>query len=113
MAQEIKRVRNATDTATVTTVEINSVTATTLLSANPRRMYARVYLDPTSDNIAYVREYPSATDNDKHGDVLVRDTVSNNSIFKGSYSTMPDNVFTGEISAISESGTFNLYVIEG
>lgn len=108
------RNRNATNTTTTTTVEINSVTATTILAANPNRLWARVSLSFGTTSIeAMVREYPAADDNIKQGEIIVRHTSSNDSLFKPVYTTLGDNVYTGELSAISMAGTFNLHITEG
>lgn len=113
MALMIGREQNTTDSVTVTTVTINSVTATTLLAANPKRIYAKVSLDSgTNDEEAFIREYAAATDNIQRGELLARITSGNDNLFKSLYATMPDNVYTGEISAISAAGTFDVHVIE-
>jgi len=105
---------NTNDTPTTTTVLINSVTATTLLAANPKRLWIRVSMDSGITNEqAFVREYPAATDNTKHGELLIRDISSNHSLFKPCYFSMPDNIFTGELSAIAITGSFNLHITEG
>ena len=114
MTKSIKRVINTTDEPTTTTVSINSVTATVIAPANPRRMYVRISMDEgVDDNEAFIREYPAGDDNLKRGILLIRDTSSNHSIIRLNYATLPDNVYTGEISAISLFGTFNLHVTEG
>ena len=114
MAKKIGSNRNVTDETTTATVTINSVTATTILAANADRMYARISLDSGSTNTeCFVREYAAATDNNKAGEILVRITSGNDNLYKPMYSTMADNVYTGEISAIAVAGTFDLHIIEG
>ena len=105
---------NIQDAPTVTTVTINSVTATTISASNPDRRVLEVYLAPgITDVDAIIRPYAAATDNIKHGAVLTRRTASNDALFKSEYKMSELTVFTSEYSAISVSGTFDLYIIEG
>lgn len=105
---------NVTDETVTTTVTINSVTATKLVDANPDRLYLRISLDSgTADLEAFIREYPAADDNIKHGEILVRSTSGNNSLFKPLYETGPGYVYTGEISALAVLGSFDLHIMEG
>ena len=68
---------NTTDETVTTTVTVNSVTAVTLLAANPDRLYARISLDSGVANTeAFIREYPAAADNIKHGELLIREKDS-------------------------------------
>ena len=114
MTQSTQRIRNTTDETTTTTVTINSLTATTILAANPKRMYARISLDSGLANTeAFVREYPAGDDNIKHGELLMREISANHSLFKPLYVTLTDNVYTGELSAISMAGSFDLHITEG
>ena len=114
MTRMTGRTQNTQDTSTTTTVTINSVTATTILAANSERLYARVSLDSgLADNQCFIREYAAATDNNKAGELLIRITGGNDSLLKSLYTTFPDNVYTGEISAIAVSGSFDLHIIEG
>jgi len=104
---------NTIDNVTITTVEVNSSTATKLLSANPNRIYAKVSLDFGTSNVqCMVREYAAATDNIKKGEVLTRITSGNDNLYSSMYKTMPDNPYVGEISAITDSGTFDVHIIE-
>jgi len=105
---------NTNDEVVTTTVTINSVTATTLAADNPNRLWIRISLDSgTTDIEAFIREYPATDDNIKHGEILVRSTSGNNSLFKPLYETDPDNVYTGEISALAVLGSFDLHIMEG
>lgn len=112
--KRIGRNINTTDTVATTSVTINSVTATTLLAANPNRLWAKVSLAAgTLDQQAYIRDYAAATDNIKKGEVIARVTSGNNNLFKPLYQTDTDNVYTGEISAIALAGTFTVHIMEG
>ena len=114
MTSKVGSNRNFQDTTVTTTVGINSVTATTLLAPNPDRLWVRISMDSGITNEqAFVREYPAATDNLKKGEILMRDISSNHSLFKPCYYTFTDNVYTGEISAIAVTGSFNLHITEG
>lgn len=109
----IGRNQNTNDAATVTTYEINSVTATVISVVNPLRIAFGACLDPGITNVdVFIRLYPAAADNLKRGEVLTRDTFGNSSLFRPSWTTIPDNIYTGEISAISQSGLVTIHVTE-
>ena len=109
MTKKVGNNRNSQDTSVTTTVSINSLTATVLAPANPDRLWVRISLDSGILNQElFVREYPAATDNNKAGELLIREISSN-----PCYYTFADNVYTGEISGISYAGTFNVHVTEG
>jgi hypothetical protein len=109
----IGRNTNTHDVATVTSVTVNSVTATTLAVANEKRIFFHVSLEPgVTNEDAFIRLYPAGTDDLSKGMVLSRDTFGNSNLFKPAWEMTPDNVYTGEISAISLNGTFNLLVTE-
>ena len=114
MTKMIGRNINVTDEVVTTTVEVNSVTATTLAAANPNRLWLRISLDSGLANTeAFIREYPAADDDIKHGELLIREIASNHSLFNPIYKTDPDNVYTGEVSAIAFIGSFDLHIMEG
>ena len=105
---------NTIDDVTTTTVTINSVTATELLPANSKRIYAIVNLSSGSADIeAFVRKYDATTDNIKQGRLLVRATSGNNNLYRPVWKTEIDNPYTGPVSAISVLGSFDLHVEEG
>lgn len=114
MVRERGRNFNVTNEPVTTTVEINSVTATTVLPANPGRFYAIISLDSgVTDIEAFIREFAASVNDDKVGEILSRRTMGALSIYKPIYRTMTDNPYNGEISAIAVSGSFNLHIIEG
>lgn len=114
MTKRLDRVINKTDEPTTTTVTLNDTTAVVLAAANPQRMYLRVSLDSGLDNTeAFVREYPAAQDDLKRGEILMREISANHSLYKPTYYTFTDNVYTGEVSAIAVAGTFDVHVTEG
>jgi hypothetical protein len=104
---------NSNTVASVRTVEINSVTATTIALANDERIAFRVCLAPDAiDEDVVIRYYPAATDNIFHGDVLTRHTAGNANLFRPVHYMDKDNMYYGEISAMTLSGTHELFVTE-
>ena len=104
---------NSNDAASVTSVQINSVTATTISLPNSERVSFSVSLDENSVDVdVAIRYYPAAQDNDFVGDVLKRFTLGNNNLYKSNHKMCTDNIYTGEISAISDNGTHNIYITE-
>lgn len=95
-------------------VTVNSVTATTLVTERPLRITFSACLAPGLTNVdVYIRYYPAATDNIKQGrDTLIRDTMGNTNLFKPLHEMLTDNIYDGEISAISLSGTVDILVTE-
>lgn len=113
MTLSIGRNRNTNDTATVTEVTVNSTDAVTLVPANPNRTALIVTLNSGLFDISvFVRLYAAATDNLKKGILLNRVTSGNDTFDMGRWQMLPDNIYTGEISAIAESGTINLHITE-
>lgn len=113
MSNKIGRNRNINGVATSTIVTINSVTATTISIANPSRIFFNATLAPSVGNEdAFIRLYPAAVDNIQKGIVLIRDTFGNSNLFVPTWEMPTDNIYTGEISAISLNGTFDLLVTE-
>ena len=104
---------NSNTEATVTRITINSVTATTIAAVNGKRIYFSVCLaHGTIDVDAAIRLYPTAQDNNKDGEILTRHTLGNANLFRPSWTMLADNIYTGEISAISITGTFDLIITE-
>ena len=108
-----QRTTNTNDVAIVTSVQINSVTATTISVSNSDRISFTASLDENSVDVdVAIRYYPAAQDNDFMGDVLKRFTQGNNNLYKSNHKMCTDNIYTGEISAISNNGTHNIYITE-
>jgi len=104
---------NSNTEASVTTVEINSVTATVIAVANNQRISFRTCLAPdTIDEDVVIRYYPAATDNIFQGDALTRHTAGNANLFNPTHIMDKDNMYYGEISAMTLSGTHELFVTE-
>lgn len=104
------------DTANVNIIEINSETATTISIENPNRISFSACLPPyffdLIDLNIIIRYYPAAQDNILRGDVLTRVTAGDNNLFRPVHKMNTDNIYTGEISAISASGTHDLHITE-
>ena len=104
---------NFNDVASVTTVTINSVTPTVIAVVNDKRICFSAFLEPgTVDVNAVIRYYPAAQDSTFQGYVLTRYTSGNNNLFRPDHKMDIDNPYYGEISAMSQNGTHNLYIIE-
>jgi hypothetical protein len=113
MAEMIGRNINSNDTAVVSTYELNSVTATVISAAEPSRIHFSACLDSDTTSVdVFIRLYPASADALMRGEVLTRDTFGNSSLFRPSWTMTPDNIYTGEISAISLSGIVFLHVTE-
>lgn len=113
MAVQIGRNRNTNDEATVTTVTLNSVTATTVAASNVDRISFLASLDAGITNVdVFIRYYPAATDNNQAGYLIARRTANNDAFFFPNHEMPVDNIYTGEISAITASGTVDIHITE-
>lgn len=114
MAKNIGRNTNRNDAATVSTYTANAVNAIVIAPANPERIHFSVVLDPgAASEEVYIRYYPAATDNAKKGtDVLVRLISGARNLLKDRHAMVVDNVYTGEISAITNTGAAVIHVTE-
>jgi len=102
MAKFIGRNMNRTDTATLTSVAVSSGASITLVSANTDRM-GLIISNPNNQS-CWIKEQAASTDDDKKGYYVL----------PGGKFIMPkDNIYTGEISAIFDSGgSKTLYIVE-
>lgn len=80
------------------TVTLNSTTATKVLDANDDRINAEVM--NFSNHFIFIKEQAASVDNVKTGEPVAP---------WGNYKTRPDNMYTGEISAISLEGSPVVY----
>ena len=107
MVQLIAGNINTNDTATVGNgVTLNATTSTVIATANPNRIY--FYVDNNfSDKACFIKLQAASVDNDKKGIFL-------NEKEKGDtrWEMPPDNIYTGEISAIADSGSPTVFVTE-
>jgi len=103
MSARIGRNRNMNDIAvSIAGVTINSSTSVLIAAANPNRIYFHVNND-SSPKDSWIKLQPSSTDNDKKGIFLSGSS---------SWEMQPDNIYTGEISAIRNKTTSTLYIKE-
>ena len=106
MTLRTNRNKNTNDTAVITTVALNTSTAVTLVASNA----AIIFLDVNNNNSSHgfwVRLYPAATDNIKQGIF-----ITNKNADRPFWEMSPDNMYTGEISAIADTDTPTAYITE-
>lgn len=107
---------NTIDSMTTTTISLNSSTATLLSGRNLDRNFFSVTLDDTNQStaIVYLRYYKASDDNTKHGAyILIKHVAGNDSLYDGYHYMNHDNIYTGEVSAITESGNLDVTITEG
>ena len=104
---------NSNDTASVTTYELNGTTAKAIALPNDKRIHLSVSIDcGIGDACAFIRLYPAAADSDKKGDIIQRRTSGNDALFLARWVMTPDNIYRGEISAITDGPVLNVHVTE-
>lgn len=100
----IGHTRQGLDTSNSSTIDsgitLNNTTSTTIVSANADRTFFRIE-NPNVFDI-WVKLQTAATDDDKKGIFVAR----------GDSWTMPDNIYTGAISAIAELDSPVVYSTE-
>ena len=98
-----KRERNANvyNTTSLTSVTLNDTTSTIILVANTDRLSYSIS-NPGGSQI-YIKEQPASTDNDKKGEIIW---------VRSSGSSEPDQMYHGEVSAITESGNITILIKE-
>lgn len=102
MTKKIGRNINTNDTATLSSaISLNATTSTIVISANARRI--GLTISNESSKQIWLKFQTAATDDDKKGIVLFARSI---------YEMIPDNIYTGEISAIAESGTPEIFITE-
>ena len=106
MARRTGRNRNTNTDAVTTSVSLNSSTATTIQAENLNRMFFNVN-NNNGTQAFWVRLYPAAQDNTKHGIFVSARTGSTSS-----WEMPSDNIYTGEISAIADNDSPIAYVTE-
>jgi len=94
MAKKIERTRNTYDETSGGDVVLNTSTYTVLLEPNPNRIGYKIT-------------------NNTSKDILVNENGKDFTVYKRSlYESEPDNVFTGELTSKSLSGTPTISVVE-
>ena len=113
MPRKIGRNTNTNTDAVIATVEANNLTSTTLIAANPDRFCLNVSMDAgVSDINVYIKLQAASVDNVKAGIILSRRTIGNDKFDIFRWDMTPDNIYTGEISIISDVGTVDIHVTE-
>lgn len=98
---------NSNDEASVVSgISVGSGTSVVIAAANPNRIAFSVN-NNLSNKACWIKLQPAATDDDKKGIFLHKKKEG-----VGVWDMTPDNTYTGEISAISDSGTATVYVTE-
>jgi hypothetical protein len=106
MAKTIGRNINFSDTATLSSaIVLNATTSTKVADAVelPNQLRINFTFTNNSSQDVWLKFQAASVDNDKKGILIFKRTV---------YEMPTDNVYHGEISAIADNGTPNVYVTE-
>ena len=104
---DIGRTQNTNDEANIpSSITLNATTSTKIADANTRRIFFHVNNNTASDAI-WIKLQAASVDNDKKGIYLQKKDLPD-----GRWQMPPDNIYTGEISAIADSGTPDVFVTE-
>ena len=107
---------NEISVVSTTTIEVNDTTATILSVRNLKRSYFTIMMatNVLTSAVVHIRYYPAGDDNLKHvTDILTKLTTGNKPLLNDRHVMHHDEIFTGEISAITDVGTFDLDITEG
>jgi hypothetical protein len=107
MARVSGRNKNVNNVANVLDpVTVGSLVSVVVLPANPDRMYVQIN-NNNSVQHCWIKLQPASQDNDKKG-IFIHRLGGGNDTWE-----MPtDNIYTGEICAISDNGSSDIYVTE-
>ena len=95
------RTRNTNTGAVLTSVVLNATTSTLISAVNEERQMITIINDSSQD--VWIKFQAASVDNDKKGIMLWK---------RSTYEMPVDNVYLGEISAISVSGTPEIFITE-
>jgi len=99
----VERNINTNDTATVSEgITINTSTSTTIAVANPDRLFFCVN-NNNAANGAWIKLQAASVDNDAKGIFVLS---------KDSWQMPVDNIYTGEISAVADNTSDDLFYTE-
>ena len=114
MVKRIGNNRNTTDITSQTIVALTANVSTVIIPANPDRIYFSVCLDcsVTPPICIFVKLQAASIDNNLIGEVLFRDQSANDSVTQMRWEMPSDNIYTGEICAITASADVDVYVTE-
>lgn len=107
MTLQLGRNINKADIATVSdAIAVNTSTSVKVADANPDRIFLHINND-ANDLAFWIKLQPASIDNDKKGIFADKEA-------KGRFDwEMPsDNIYTGEISVVSDASNQNIYVTE-
>lgn len=98
-----ERTTNSNNEAALTSVALNASTSIKIADACTNGCRVFLAISNKSSQDVWIKLQPASTDNDKKGIFLP----------KKSYWEMPiDNIYIGEVSSISETGTPTIYITE-
>ena len=106
MAAHKGRTSNTNDAANVVAISVGDGGAVTLSPPNSRRIHFHVD-NGDADKGVWIRMYPASQDNTKRG-IYLGDVEKS----KSEWEMPTDNPYTGEISAIAEEDTHDVFVTE-
>ncbi len=117
MIKSIGRNTNVTDAADVKDpIVVNNTTSIVLAAANPERIFFHVSLGTALDNAGvFIKLQPASTDNDAKGITVGIVTMGAINVWDLEWEMPPDNIYTGEISAIgalTNTSDVNIFVTE-
>lgn len=104
----VERTRNRHDTATVSSAISAGSTSIVLAIANEDRLFFRVNIKNGNGNGVWIKLQAASVDDDKKGIFLLASEDGG----ELSWTMPPDNIYTGEICAIRQSNTTDVYVTE-
>jgi len=108
-------VNQSTYSGTTTTTINVGTSAEVLAVANPNRKFLSVSIScGTGEACMAVRYYPESVDNLHQGvEIIARRTTGNDNLFNPTHTMQQTNIYTGEVSGVSDAGTVEVYVTEG
>lgn len=114
MSRVIGRNRNTCEEVEqIEDYSLNATTATKIADANPDRIFFNVNINGSAGDVSiFIKLQAASVDNDKCGIWIGRLLDEDGSYFNVEWEMPPDNIYTGEISAIMSSGTHTVHVTE-
>ena len=107
MPLKIGRNRNSNDVANVMdAIELNGNTTTVLLPENPSRIALHVNNNSETKGV-WIKLQPASVDDKQKGIWLAKKKEG-----LSHWDMSPDNIYTGEVSAIADSGKPDVYATE-
>ena len=110
MAQIRGRNFNTNDSASVTEITTNPTTSTTAAAANKDRTY--LHIDNNSNVTGVWVKLQAATEDDDKKGIYLSKNIAAEAPGTTYWEMTPDNIYTGEVSVIADSGTPSVHVTE-